>query len=680
MSEALREGTIAPTARAEGNGTRDRLGSMRTESAADARNAVSFRGHFPKPAHSLVSLDTLILERSRRLNDVPRWARAIHTKVNLFTPHLQRMAREAQADPESAELLAKHQREIGELFNQHLLMMDSTSRATHALTMATDVQSSAAILEAMEHDAADRQSKVRRHFRSSREVLDIERDGLLYPNVGRILVSHFDDHPKPRDERLLLDIEAYDGGMSVYLEEICGLASMTNTTDRGDLGIQLLENDQRTYSPDTSMESLLTDPVAQELNPDAIVFSHAYRLSPNGVSLEVAKWAHSVLAPGGICVIPYQDIVRSFPSRAELSRYLNIDVPDPEQIRLALEADGIQVRVMRPTMRVAANGGESWQAMEQFLAYLFSAKMNPDRARITQYYQQMRTAQKNLEHPLYLMAIYKDAAPPQPSWYTGQRLMATNSAALTDASRRGLLPPKNGAAHSHESFEFKKVKLGAMSPQEVLDLLEQIGRHSEGGSNEPKLMQALAASGISRGEYNRYLSDMARIQRQCAAGANRVTFPETTTKKKKKAVQVEPTQRRSRGFDPDAPVARATRSHVDDEEEEEFDETDVDDTSFETMGEGTGRGGPGRPKGSGKKSSEDAESDAAKPIGHVSDAGLARLLAAAAATRISAESAEDAVDSPISSATLERIATLEKEIHDFGEKLRATHASLHETA
>ncbi len=636
---------------------------------------------FPEAKNVAWQVSDILAAHAVRPRNLPSWTKSVTASAHKIIPALEALR---QREGLEFHVLRASIQEI----LKGACIMSTEKYGTLADIFARDLLGTISILEEVEGRETSRGTD-RQRVPITREMFYGTEQGILLENVELILERHFGSST-PSENRVLMDVDANDGAATRRLSRLFGTRMMTHPFKKN--AAERMESDECTLT-EASREDLLsmTQEEREQVLSDAIVFSHGYRMDAKGVSLELAKWAHGMLKPGGICVIPFHDIERTLGSYAQLSYFSGApDITDPEAIRLELEREGIQVRVLRPTLNIQSHDTMSATLVPQLAMHMFPEGVPVNRAKVAEYCGTIARLHRPMVYRLYLMAVYKDKAPrPQASW-TGERVKRATVAQITEAGNYGLLPPRKTSAPAQSMEKIApivRMSLKTVSPEIALQTLDSFAHRCNGIMDGPIFEECLRAAGITLAEFRKLQEHKNRIERQRTQGLPVIDIAIERKDKDSTTPHRERTPAPVPRFTPLQPSwlrSRTDTPDVDTEEDPEPDEDNdaPDDSAFEEMEAGGGRRKPGRPLGSKNKpvpaSDEmlhailDAIDAHSPPTANPTHPPVADTVASRA------ETATPSLDTPavLSADTLARIDALEAQMASFGERFRTLQNSL----
>jgi|GEM_PF-57075 len=243
-----------------------------------------------------------------------------------------------------------------------------------------------------------------------------EFERLLTPNLKLILRACFAHAQKPQQDRLLLDIGAWDGRVTASLREFFG--STIAVEPHPDRFRQLAKRESDHFSAvNATIEELMEDPNALQTKPDVILMSHLlYHLRTpidEDVDLQALLWAREQLAPGGILIIILNDTNPRPGTRAHFRRTVRRGEKNqnPQQYVEFLRQRNSLVQVMHPILRFEARTPEGKDALQDIMQWMLPPEVRWLEPRIDEYrtkYTQNSDGQEAFEHALAIIVAHRD--------------------------------------------------------------------------------------------------------------------------------------------------------------------------------------------------------------------------------------------------------------------------------
>ena len=357
-----------------------------------------------------------------------------------------------------------------------------------------------------------------------------ERYDLILPNLQRIFAQHFAHSSTPKEDRVLLDVGTWDGGILTKCKNHFGtLIGVEPNEERFQALYRQHAREFRVYQ--TTMAQLMEQSPRGFPCSDAILLSHVvYFLDrKTDEDMRALLWSKSIaLAPGGIAIVILNDTVPTPGSRAHLRQAFGVKGEvDPERYRRFLETRGIATRTLRSTLKAQTPQGR--YALKDILRFSIPGEQRNNLSAIEQYLDFLQGKQNGVyHHTLSFLVLYEDAstAPPvrQQSFVDPLRGSVRQSAAALAA------PPHPAAAATSPSGSTSVWKPSdrvtkvedpyTLSPAEILAQLSLITEET-GGVNEGKLTTVLEAAGIPRALYADWLAHCGEL-RQIAVQLKRI--------------------------------------------------------------------------------------------------------------------------------------------------------------
>lgn len=250
-----------------------------------------------------------------------------------------------------------------------------------------------------------------------------EREKLIVPNLREIIESHFYDHPKPLDERILMDIGAWGGHLTAALSDLFGhIIAVEPHSARFE---QLRERQSAAFKPlQLDVREMIKNPTIFPYKADVLLMSHILYFLKFEEDEQALLWAQSALNPDGISISILNDMVPDPGTRAHVRKELGVREanPNPTRYRDYLTRRGFSVDVMRPALRVESQTPEGLEATKDIMRYLLPGEARANENDLEAYAQKYIKGRGTnggnaFQHLAYMLVGHEN---PQASKYVPQ--------------------------------------------------------------------------------------------------------------------------------------------------------------------------------------------------------------------------------------------------------------------
>jgi hypothetical protein len=368
-----------------------------------------------------------------------------------------------------------------------------------------------------------------------------EQKHLTKPNLRHIFSEHFDRIGYSHDQRTLVDIGTWDGEIPRSLQPIFGRT----------IGIEMNENkfDELVIDPRNArlipvrgdiVDIMKNAALSAEVRGDAYLMSHLLYFLSNAESGEdydavLLKWVMRQLSPKGIGVIVLNDTRHDSPfnSRDGVRKHFGIRETNPsiDHYAAMLHREGITTRIIRPSLRITGHTPDGKRAMKDVIRFLIPGDARNNDRKLDEYVQTLEE-ECNAEflHTLSMLVMYKDPAtapaesaqPIYPVTKDTSRLFHRTRSistpvrtAVANVVSPVIQPESLPTAPEPEcmiNFEDFRGKLQELTTAEMINLLEEISKRTDGG-DEDKLKLVLDELGMQRTTFFKLLENKSKLQK-----------------------------------------------------------------------------------------------------------------------------------------------------------------------
>lgn len=490
---------------------------------------------FPEPIHGHWDLDDLVRLQSTtegRQSDIPRWMqslseaeanRAFSILINTDTSVSEKKQALETDFSRGRSLLSENPINRQKIIRELLENLDTRNKLRGWLCK----------------HGADGLKEAEGVFVKKPTLLRVnEQKHVVKPNLRRIFSEHFDRIGYPHAERTLVDIGTWDGELPRSLQPVFGHTIGIEMNE--ERFTELLSNPQNSRIKPIQgdiVDIIKSAALSAEVRGDAYLMSHLLyflRNKENGEEhdMDLLQWVLRQLSPKGIGVVVLNDTRHDSPfnSRDGVRKHFGIRETNPpiDEYAAILERKGITTRIIRPSLRITGRTPDGKLALKDVIRFLIPGEARSDDRKLEQYVEILeKECDGEFLHTLSMLVLYKDpaTAPEQPqeplypvtkdTSSLFQQSIATpvraSIASIVSTAKRDA-PSPAPAPEQNIDFSTYKGRMQALTAAEMLDLLDRISRHTDGGE-EDKLQKTLEELGMARTTFFRLMDNQYKLRK-----------------------------------------------------------------------------------------------------------------------------------------------------------------------